>query len=388
MTAIVSQVSRTRVGKYEVLEKIGQGASATVYKGQDPETGQLVAVKVIPRHVVADPVLRMRFAKECQVARKLDHPHIVRVLDFGLDGAKPFLVMEYVDGQSLGDRLDREGRLAEAEGVRIIAEIGQALEWAHQRGLVHRDVKPDNILLMADGRAKLTDLGLVKNEDDDLNLTQAMESLGTPNFMAPEQFKDAREADALCDVYSLAGTLYMAVTGELPFRADSPNDLMAIYQKKVDHDLATPRQLVPELSDQLEKTVMRALRADRAERQGSVQEFIAALTEGLMANGRREHRGKERFECHRGAACHVVQRVSEQRWTGQVVNLSETGLCLQLNRRFERGALLTIAMKGSQYRWRSLVVSVIWVRQEGPDCWKLGCKLDQPLSEFDVQELR
>src|SRR5437660_1746961 len=129
----------TTIGKYQIVKVLGKGSSATVYLGLDPATGENVAVKVLLGRIVNDPVRRMRFAKECQVARQLDHPHSVRVLDFGLDGHKPFLVMEYVSGGSLGQRLEKEGRLGEAEAVEIISQAGRALQWAHERRLVHRD---------------------------------------------------------------------------------------------------------------------------------------------------------------------------------------------------------------------------------------------------------
>src|SRR5580704_8747351 len=142
MTQITSVVSQTKIGDYCLLEKIGESGRGLVWTALDSLSGKTVAIKVIPESVVADEVLRMRFAQECQVARKLNHPHIVRVLDFGLDGSKPYLVMEHVAGESLGQRLEREGRVPEAEAVRLIVQIGQALHWAHERRLVHRDVKP------------------------------------------------------------------------------------------------------------------------------------------------------------------------------------------------------------------------------------------------------
>src|SRR5579872_5442007 len=183
MTRIASQVSQTKIGGYHLLDKIGEGGLGTVYKGRDALSGKVVAIKVMPEGLVADEVLRMRFAQECQVARKLDHPHIVRVQDFGLDGNKPFLVMEYVVGESLGARLERDGRLSESEAVRVIVQVGGALQWAHLRRIIHRDVKPDNILLATSGHAKLADMGLVKNLENDLSLTQTQAGLGTPNFM-------------------------------------------------------------------------------------------------------------------------------------------------------------------------------------------------------------
>jgi serine/threonine protein kinase len=210
--------SSVTIGDYEVLKVLAKGSTATIYLARHPSGGETVAIKLLAGRIVNDSTLRLRFAKECQVARQLDHPHVVRVLDFGLDGYKPFLVMEFVGGGSLGQRLEREGRLAEAEAVELITQAGTALQWAHERRLVHRDVKPDNILLSAEGKAKLSDLGLVKHLDDKAQLTKALDYLGTPNFMSPEQFKDARHADALSDLYSLAATLYMTVTGEVPFR--------------------------------------------------------------------------------------------------------------------------------------------------------------------------
>src|SRR5262249_21557363 len=145
------------------------------------------------------------------------------------EGEVPYMVMEFVDGPSLGDRIEREGRLPEAEAVRVITQVAQALHHAHRQQVIHRDVKPDNILLAADGRAKLTDLGLAKDCEAGPALTRASTGLGTPNFMAPEQFRDAKNADPRCDIYSLGATLYMAITGELPFRARGP---LNVWTKK------------------------------------------------------------------------------------------------------------------------------------------------------------
>src|SRR5206468_1800628 len=172
MSRIASRVSQTKIGEYLVLEKIGKGGQGTVYKAQHAQTQQIVAIKVIAAEVVADPVLRLRFAQECRVSNQLDHPHVVRMLDFGMDGIKSYLVMEYIDGQDLGRRLDREGKIPVQEAVRIIVQTGKALHWAHQHKMIHRDVKPDNILIGSDGQAKLADLGLAKNLDGDFNLTR------------------------------------------------------------------------------------------------------------------------------------------------------------------------------------------------------------------------
>ncbi len=263
------------IGQYDLLEKVAEGGMGTVYKGRHRVTGAVVAVKVVPAHIASNPIYLKRFEQEYNAAKALDHPNIVRALDFGRENDVPFLVMEFVEGESLGQRLDREQRLEEAEAIDIIAQVAQGLDRAHALGLVHRDVKPDNILLTADGQAKLTDLGLVKEIDADLNLTRTGRGLGTPHFMAPEQFRNAKNADARCDIYSLSATLYMTVTGELPFESAGPLDA---WMKKVKNDIAPPSELVPTLSTRVDWAIRRAMSADPAQRPGNCREFVEDLT--------------------------------------------------------------------------------------------------------------
>jgi serine/threonine protein kinase len=396
---IASQVSHTKIGGYHILEKIGKGGMGLVYKAQDPITRAVVAVKVVTGPGASDPTLRMRFAQECQTARKLDHPNAVKVLDFGLDGSKPYLVMEFVDGESVGARLERDGPLPEAEAVRLIVQVGNALHFAHQRKIIHRDVKPDNILVAKDGTAKLTDLGLAKSLDSDLNLTRTLSSMGTPNFMAPEQFEDAKRAEPRSDLYSLAATLYQMVTGELPFKARSVKAFGSILQKKVANEIVPPRQLVPALSERLEAEILRALRADRNERPATVQEFVETLTAGegqapTIPTNRRGGRGatktrtKQRFPAASGTACRPLQRLLDRTWQGRVKDISEGGVCLQLKRRFEPGSFLTVLVDDARVSRRILVAQVVWVKKEGAEFWKMGCKFHQPLCEFEVNEFR
>jgi serine/threonine protein kinase len=153
--------------------------------------------------------------------------------------------------------------------------VAQGLHRAHKENLVHRDVKPDNILVTADGIAKLADLGLVKETETDLNLTRTGRGLGTPHFMAPEQFRNAKNADIRCDIYSLGATLYQMVTGELPFRSNGPLDA---WMKKVHNDLVPPRQIVPDLSERLDWAIRRAMSADPGKRPASCREFVEDLT--------------------------------------------------------------------------------------------------------------
>jgi serine/threonine protein kinase len=163
------------VGHYDLLDKIAEGGMGAIYRGRDRRTGQLVAIKIMPPHMAANPVLLKRFEQEFRAASKLDHPNVVRALDYGDEGASPFLVMEFVEGESLGQYIEREGKMPENEAIRIIAQVAQGLHRAHKQNLIHRDVKPDNILIRPDGVAKLADLGLVKEADTDL-----LNSSGTP----------------------------------------------------------------------------------------------------------------------------------------------------------------------------------------------------------------
>jgi serine/threonine protein kinase len=391
----------TAIGPFPVLKVLEVTAMGTVYQGHDPLTHRNVAIKVLPEEALADPVLRMRFAQECQVLRNLMHPNCVRVLDFGLDGSTAYLILEYVDGDNLGQRLERDGRLPEAEAVRLITQVGQALEYLHRKRVIHRDVKPDNILVTADGQAKLTDLGLAKNLDGDFNLTLTQSALGTPHFMAPEQFEDAKRVDARGDLYSLAATLYMLVTNQPPFRTRSARAVGLIYKKKMALDLAPPREVVPELSEDLERAVLKALHPDRNQRHASVEEFLADLTGAPALQPESpptapadpeqaplvEARVEDRFSARCETSCQPLQRAPDQAWVGQVVNVSQNGVCLKLKRRFELGAFLRVALIGKNTRRQSMVARVVWVKQDSPDTWRLGCRFDRPLSEGELQGL-
>lgn len=263
------------VGNYDLVEKIAEGGMGMVYKGRHRDTGEFVAVKILSPHMTSNEVLLKRFEKEYNTARQLDHPNIVRALDYGKINGSPYLVMEYVDGESLGQKITRQGPMAEKDAIRLIAQVAQGLQRAHKEKLVHRDVKPDNILVTADGTAKLADLGLVKETEDDLNLTRTGRGLGTPHFMAPEQFKNAKNADPRCDIYSLGATLYMMVTGQMPFQSQGPLDA---YMKKIENKLTSARSLVPSLSERVDWAIRRSMSADPDQRPANCREFVEDLT--------------------------------------------------------------------------------------------------------------
>ena len=273
------KLGQQSVGDYDLVEKIAEGGMGAIFKGRDRRNGQIVAIKIMAAHIASNGVLLKRFEQEFRAASRLDHPNIVRALDYGDTGGAPYLVMEFVDGESLGQKIDPDGHRPENEAIRLIAQVAQGLHRAHKQNLVHRDVKPDNILVTQAGAAKLADLGLVKETETDLNLTRTGRSLGTPHFMAPEQFRNAKNADARCDIYALAATLYMMVTGELPFQSAGPLDA---WMKKVKNELtALPHWLVPSViqcRSRCSTPSCGAMSADPTQRPATCREFVEDLT--------------------------------------------------------------------------------------------------------------
>jgi serine/threonine protein kinase len=384
----------SEIGEYEVLGKIGGGATATVYKARHCDTGEVVAIKLASEQTAGDPVLRKRFEQEFHVTRNLDHPNLVRTLRLGRVDGVPYLVMELVEGQSLGDRIEVGGPLPEADAVRIITEIAGVLEAAHKLRVLHRDIKPDNILLAPDGTAKLTDLGLAKDTEAIFDLTRPMTGLGTPNFMAPEQFRDAKHADARCDVYGLGATLYMAVTGELPFGARYPIDVL---HKKIEDDLTPPGKLVKGLSPAVERAICKAMDVNPLRRHASCQELIDDLTgkgqpavaaEAPAAPGgkRADKRASVRYPSNQGGFCNAVGGEKTPRWPMRVENVSADGVALLLARRFEvRSSLWVEVVDGAA--GRTYLVRVARVQERPGRKWLLGCTFARRLAEDEVQTL-
>ena len=384
------------VGGYEVLARLAETELSTAYKGRDPATGEVVFIKLAGSVILGEPVLLARFEQEFTITRELDHPHLVRALRFGHEGETPYMVLEFVDGSNLGERIERAGRLPEAEAVRIATQVGEALHYAHQRLIVHRDVKPDNVLLGPDGWAKLADLGLAKDHDAEAHLTRHGIGLGTPNYMAPEQFSDAKNADRRCDVYSLGATLYAAVTGELPFRA---RGALSVLKKKLAGELVPPRKLVPGLSPHVEAAIVRAVDVNPQARQASCLEFVKELNGGSRARvqrvspsartARSERRATVRYPSGRGSSCRPLREDKDVRWEATVQDISADGVGLVLGRRFEPRTVLTLDLEATaESPARRLLVRVARVRRLVSRRWLLGCVFAARLGEEEVQALR
>src|SRR5262245_21850776 len=270
-----SKPALTEIGNYEILARIAEGGMGTVYKARRRSDNLIVAIKIIPSSAARNQVLVQRFKREFNAARQLDHPHVVKAIEFCEQPPNPYLVMEFVDGESLGQKIEREGKLSETEATRIMAQVCQGLHRAHKQNLIHRDVKPDNVLIALDGMAKITDLGLVKDIEGEMNLTRTGRGLGTPHFMAPEQFRNAKHADIRCDIYSLGATMYMMVTGKMPFDGCGPLDA---WMKKSNNEFPAPREIDPSISERMDWAIRRAMHADPESRPATCREFIEDVT--------------------------------------------------------------------------------------------------------------
>jgi serine/threonine protein kinase len=400
MASALAEPRLAVIGDYEILSLLGCGAMSQVYKGRCRNTGEFVAVKVPLAALLQNPILLKRFAQEFGVARLLDHPNLVRVLKYGHSDGTPYIAMEYIDGVSLGDRIDRDGPLSEAEALGVITQVGTVLHAAHKRKIIHRDVKPDNILLTTDGRAKLTDLGLAKDVEADLDLTRPMRGLGTPFYIAPEQFTDAKHVDGRCDVYSLAATLYMAVTGEAPFQARGN---LSIWKKKMANDLTPPRQRAPGLSERVERAICRALSADPDARPATCRRFIRELRSTprprpaleaappvAPSAGRSQvgdRRTEVRFPSRLKGFCRPLAAEKRRRWPVRVRNVCSDGVAMVMGRRFEPGAVLRVTLPGETGS-RVYLVRVVGLQVHALKTWVVDCVFPRPISVEEVKSLR
>ena len=220
---MVSLPPGSRLGRYQILEQIGRGGMAIVFRAYDPELDRHVAVKVLPSFQAEDPTFVERFRQEAQSIARLNHPNIIQVYDFGEDKGFTFIVMEYVTGGTLARHVTHA--LALEEVLEWVSPIAQALEYAHSQSIVHRDIKPANVLVDENGKPKLSDFGLARMFEGGADLTGKGTILGTPAYMAPEQAL-GRPADQKLDLYSLSVIVYEMLVGQVPFRGDTPSETL------------------------------------------------------------------------------------------------------------------------------------------------------------------
>ena len=259
--------------RYELEELVGTGGMSSVYRAHDRLLERDVALKVLHQEFTADTDYAERFRREARSVAQLSHPNIVTVIDRGEQGGRQYIVFEYVKGENLKALVQRVGPLPEEEAVRLALQIARALGFAHDNGLVHRDVKPQNVLLNGDGQAKVTDFGIARSLDVG-GLTQTGTVMGTSDYIAPEQARGS-QVDAQSDIYSLGTVLYELLTGEVPFPGDN---FVAVAMRHINEPPPSVRERRPDVSPRLDAVIRRAMAKEPRDRFRSMDELCAELS--------------------------------------------------------------------------------------------------------------
>lgn len=265
-----------KLGKYTLVSRIGSGGMATVFKAVEDGTEKEVAVKVLPPWLDEEENFQPRFEREAQILMRLHHPHIVPILNFGMENGIFYIVMPLMEIGTLRERI-RKGPLKPEEGAHIVRQIAEALQYAHDAGLVHRDVKPANILMDSEGNAWLSDFGTAHVGDATVSLTGS-NVIGTPQYMAPEQARGEPVSDKT-DVYALGIVLYQMCTGQLPFNADTP---LAIAMKQASEPLPPPTSINPNIPHEISKVLIKALEKRPEDRYASALALSQAFDHALQ----------------------------------------------------------------------------------------------------------
>src|SRR6266849_1470909 len=273
-----------RLGQYEIIALLGQGGMATVYRARQVSVNRDVAIKVIRPDLAQTSEFLQRFRREAQMGASLSHPYIVKVFDFGETDDSVYLVMELLKGGSLAELLAKE-RLPLATTTRLIEQIASALDYAHHLGIIHRDLKPQNVILDDQGNALLTDFGIAKIVNESSVLTKTGAAMGTPSYMAPEQWQ-GQALDARTDEYALAIMAFEMLSGALPFQADTPFGFMYMH---IHEAPASLRMLRADLPPRLEAVISKALAKSPDQRYSSAGEFAKALTEASVSVAKTQH---------------------------------------------------------------------------------------------------
>jgi len=265
------------LGSYRIINQVGQGGMATVYKAYQPSMDRNVAIKVLPRQLAESKEFAARFQQEARIIARLEHPHILPVFDYGESDGVTYFVMRYLEAGTLKTKMEA-GPLSLNEIDRLFTELAEALQYAHGHGIVHRDLKPANALVDEDGNLFLTDFGIAKLlESASPRLTQTDAILGTPAYISPEQAK-AETVNQRSDIYSLGIMLYEMVTGSVPFVADTP---LAVILKHISDPLPLPSLIKSDIPESIERVILKALAKEPDDRYATASEFLSAWKRAL-----------------------------------------------------------------------------------------------------------
>ncbi len=271
---LLSGRTKFRLGPYKILDSIGQGGMGQVFKAEHMVMKRVVAVKVLPRHR-STPIAVDSFTREIRAQAQLDHENLVRAFDAGHDGNVYYLVTEFVEGTDLRRLVRRHGKLPVADAASVISQVAKGLAHAHERGLIHRDVKPGNVMVTRDGRAKLSDLGLAGYMDElGSSDPRAGKIVGTADYLSPEQIIAPRDVTCACDIYSLGCTLYYAVTGKVPYPGGTTKEKV---RRHCESNPLNPRHFTPELDDEFLDVLCDMIEKQPEKRVQSATEVIERL---------------------------------------------------------------------------------------------------------------
>lgn len=269
------------VGPYQVIGQLGHGGMATVYKAYHPRLDRYVAIKVMHKAFTEDAGFIARFEREAQIVAKLEHPHIVPVYDFNEIDGQPYLVMKFIEGQTL-KRVLSDGPMALPEIIRVMDDMASAVTYAHQHGVLHRDIKPSNIVIDTHGEPFLTDFGLARVTKAGASTLSADMILGTPQYISPEQASGQAELDPRTDIYSLGVILYEMVVGRVPFTADTP---YAVVHDHIYTDLPRPSVVNPAVPPQVEAVLIKALAKKPVDRYDTAIDMMTAFKQACAEAG-------------------------------------------------------------------------------------------------------
>lgn len=274
-TQVEAERSGEQLPGYQVIEKLGAGAMAVVYKAKQLSLDRMVAIKVLPRKFSSNKQFIERFYAEGRAAAQLNHPNVVAAYDVAQAGEFHYFVMEYVEGKTVHDYIVENKRFKESEALEIVLQVADALQHAHERGLIHRDVKPKNIMITPSGVTKLADLGLARALDDkEAALAEKGKAFGTPYYIAPEQIRGEVNIGPQADIYSLGATFYHMVTGTVPFNGKNPTEVM---QKHLKNPLVPPDHVNSRLSAGVSEVIEMMMAKSRKQRYRNVNELLTDL---------------------------------------------------------------------------------------------------------------